>query len=103
MVATNLRYKKSGGGKIPATAIKLSATANIGIRRNKHLDVTATLTPSDSTDTVTWSPSSSNVTINPKEGLSVVFTAVGSAGSTCRIMATTTSGKTAITTVTIDP
>ena len=78
-------------------ALTLSATKlTIGVKDNKSV-LTATLTPADSTDTITWTNSKSSVvSFNTTTGV-----IKGKKAGTTKITATTSSGLTATCTVTV--
>ncbi len=81
--------------KSPATAIKLNKTA-VTVAKGSTYSLSKTLTPSDSTDSVSYTSSNKAVATVSSKG---VITAV--AKGTAVITATTTSGKTATCTVTV--
>lgn len=82
---------------IPATAIVLNENA-LSMRIGDTHTLVATLTPANSTDEIAWSSNNTSVATVNQYG---VITAVG-AGS-CKVTATTTSGKTKTVNVTVLP
>jgi len=85
----------TSGTSIPATAIALSPTsATLAVGTTKA--ITATLTPSNSTDSIVWTSSNNAVATVTTKGI-----ITGASAGTAIITATTTSGKTATVVVTI--
>ena len=80
---------------LPATAISFNKTSLI-VDQGKTESIVANVTPAEHTDQITWT--SNNNEIATVDGNGIV---TGKAAGTCRITATTTSGKYAICNVTV--
>jgi uncharacterized protein YjdB len=81
--------------KVPATSVKLNKTS-VTVNKGKTYTLQGTISPSNSTDTLTWSSSNSKVAKVSSKG---VVTAV--AKGTATITVKTTSGKKATCKVTV--
>ena len=81
--------------KVPSTGVTVAPTSS-SIAAGSTVQLTATLEPSESTDEVTWTTSDSNVATVDTNGL-----VTGQAIGTATITATTTSGKTATSSISV--
>ena len=81
--------------KVPSTGVTVTPTSE-SIAAGSTIQLSATMTPSDSTDTISWTSSNSAIATVDSNGL-----VTGKAIGTATITATTTSGKNAKSTINV--
>ena len=81
--------------KVPSTGVTV-LPANTTVKAGQNIQLTATLSPNDSTDSITWTSKNEDIAQVNDTGL-----VTGVSTGTTKIIATTTSGKTAESNITV--